>query len=135
MSTIDQQAVLFANEAFYRAFAARDLAAMDELWARDLPVACIHPGWGSLTDRRSVMKSWKDILGSASSPAISCRDARAFLLGSAAFVLCFEVLDGGYLIATNIFSREGGVWKLVHHQAGPTTQRPAEEEEPVGAVH
>ena len=30
----DREAVLFANEAFYRAFADRDIDAMDALWAR-----------------------------------------------------------------------------------------------------
>ena len=29
----DTDAVLFANEAFYRAFADRDEASMDDLWA------------------------------------------------------------------------------------------------------
>ena len=41
----DDEAVLFANEAFYRAFADRDVEAMDEVWAQGVPVACIHPGW------------------------------------------------------------------------------------------
>ena len=36
--------MLFANEAFYRAFADRDMAAMDGVWAVHAPVACIHPG-------------------------------------------------------------------------------------------
>src|SRR5215469_13040920 len=36
----DQDAVLAANLEFYRAFAARDLAAMDALWALQAPVAC-----------------------------------------------------------------------------------------------
>jgi hypothetical protein len=36
------------------------------------------------------------------------------------------------LAATNVFVREGGGWKLVHHQAGPCNLPPAdlpEEEE------
>ena len=40
----DEHAVLAANAAFYRAFAERDVDAMDALWARSIPVACIHPG-------------------------------------------------------------------------------------------
>ena len=39
-----EAAVLFANEVFYEAFKARDLATMELLWAEGLPVACIHPG-------------------------------------------------------------------------------------------
>ena len=37
-------AVLFANDAFYLAFATRDLSAMEALWAKACPVACIHLG-------------------------------------------------------------------------------------------
>ena len=132
---MDEEAVLFANEAFYSAFAARDIGAMDALWARSLPVACIHPGWGPLEDRRSVMQSWTDILGSGHSPAVSCRAAKAYMLGPVAFVVCFEVLDNGFLVATNIFAREAGSWKMTHHQAGPTTQVPADEEAPTTRIH
>ncbi|MBO0736369.1 MAG: nuclear transport factor 2 family protein, partial [Alphaproteobacteria bacterium] len=46
----DYDAVLAANLEFYRAFAARDLAAMDVLWAQRAPVACLHPGWTALKD-------------------------------------------------------------------------------------
>ena len=47
----DRMALLFANEAFYAAFAGHDYAAMEALWARHAPVACIHPGWGVLEGR------------------------------------------------------------------------------------
>jgi hypothetical protein len=48
-------------------------------------------------------------------------------------VICVEHLDGGDLIATNVFAREGTLWKLVHHQAGPTPR--LEAEAPPGPVH
>ncbi len=129
----ERDAVLFANEAFYRAFADRDVAAMDELWAKNGPVLCIHPGWQALTSRNDVIASWTRILTSGRSPAIICREPEAFMLGDVALVVCFEDVEGEYLIATNVFRREGGVWKIVHHQAGPTAGTPAEmddDEEP-----
>ena len=46
----DSDAVLAANLEFYRAFATRDLAVMEALWAKTAPVACIHPGWPALAD-------------------------------------------------------------------------------------
>ena len=58
----DQDAVLAANLEFYRAFAARDLTAMDALWARRAPVACLHPGWTALKDREAIIESWAGIL-------------------------------------------------------------------------
>jgi hypothetical protein len=42
----------------------------------------------------------------------------------------------GVLIATNLFVREGGGWKMAHHQAGPTSERPNIVAPPAdGAVH
>src|SRR2546421_709306 len=38
-------AVQAANQAFYRAFEALDLAAMDAVWAHEGACTCLHPGW------------------------------------------------------------------------------------------
>ena len=65
----------------------------------------------------------------SNAPAASPRDARAFVLGEAGYVTCFEAFPEGFLIATNLFVREEGEWRLVHHQAGPTRDQPAEEDE------
>jgi ketosteroid isomerase-like protein len=111
--------VLEVNEAFYRAFAARDADAMARLWAERLPVACIHPGWDVLAGREEVLASFRTILGGAEPPALSCSVAQAHVLGSVAFVTCHELLPGGRLAATNVFAREGGAWRMVHHQATP----------------
>ena len=116
--TSDETAVLAANAAFYRAFAARDVEAMNALWARRAPVACIHPGWQVLNGREAVMASWRGILAGAP-PAIDCRDAIARLAGTTAFVICTELLEAGELVATNVFVQEDGTWMLVHHHAGP----------------
>jgi ketosteroid isomerase-like protein len=129
-ASLDHDAVLFANEAFYRAFATRDLKAMDEIWARHCPVACIHPGWGPLHGREAVMRSWAGILANPDSPAVVCQGPRAVIFGDTAMVVCFEAVPGGFLIATNLFVRQGHLWKLVHHQAGPTNAEP--EAEPAG---
>lgn len=123
----ETEAVLFANEAFYRAFADRDVEAMDALWARRAPVACIHPGWSALEGRATVMQSWRAIMGNPASPAIRPRAAKAYLLGEVAFVVCFEEIEGQFLLATNIFVREDGRWRIAHHQAGPTNAAPPPE--------
>jgi hypothetical protein len=128
---MEREAVLFANEAFYRAFADRDFAAMDGLWAREGTVACIHPGWAPLVGRSQVMASWRGILANPKSPAIVCRRAQVFMQGRNAFVVCYEEFDGNFLVATNLFLREADGWKLIHHQSGPVpvpedTEEPAE---------
>lgn len=113
----DEEAVLEANAAFYRAFDQRDLEALAALWAEHAPVGCIHPGWAPLHGRKSVVASWKRIL-EGQPPRIACLGARAHIFGDCALVICSEHLEGGTLAATNVFAREGGAWKLVHHQAG-----------------
>ena len=116
----DLDAVLFANEAFYRAFADRDIDAMEALWAATAPICCIHPGWEAIYEREDVIESWHAIFSGGTSPAINCIAPRVYFYGEAAFVVCFEEIQGDHLIATNYFVRENNLWAMVHHQAGPT---------------
>ena len=111
--------VLAANQAFYKAFAARDMAQMEALWATGVSVACIHPGWNVLRGRELVIASWRSILGSENSPDVMCGNASAHVLGESAFVICEEQVADDVLIATNVFVRERGGWKMAHHQAAP----------------
>ncbi len=132
----DRDAALFANESFYQAFNDRDLAAMNALWSGAVPVTCIHPGWGAIDDRDEIIASWSAILADENAPGIRCKDANAEIYGDIAVVICFEMLGEGRLIATNIFHREGEVWKMVHHQAGPTSAAPdLSMDAPSGALH
>jgi len=128
-----ETAVKFANEAFYAAFTNRDAEAMDAVWSELDAVSCIHPGWPPLTGRAAVMQSWHDILANPDAPAITCGQETAYVAGEMAYVICAEFLDGGQLVATNIFVREAGTWKLVHHQAAPAPADPAAQKPPAKA--
>lgn len=134
MSPVEME-VLEANAAFYRAFAARDLATMTALWAERLPVACIHPGWDALSGREEVLESFERILGSEGSPDVRCTLAEAHVLGEVALVTCHEVLEGGRLAATNVFAREDGRWRIVHHQASPMAPGQARQEPKAGPAN
>ena len=119
----DSDAVLAANLHFYHAFTTRDVAAMEWIWARKAPVACVHPGWPPLADREAVIESWRGIFSNPDAPRIACYDEQVFLYGDTALVVCEEELEGGTLIASNWFVREDGAWRIAHHQAGQLAMR------------
>jgi len=122
----DEIEVLEVNSRFYAAFAGRDGAALEGLWAQAVPVTCVHPGWDALRGREEVVRSFRAILA-GDPPAIRCSAASAQVLGEAAVVVCHEHVPGaGRLVATNVFIREGGAWRLCHHQAGPLQQATAD---------
>ena len=124
---MDPHLALFANDAFYVAFATRDGAAMADIWSRLHPVSCIHPGWPALFGREAVVESWQRILANTDAPDVQVHNARAVLLDRMVNVLCYEVIGGQTLVATNCFVLEDGAPRLVHHQAGPCADPPAPE--------
>ncbi len=126
----ERDAVLFCNEAFYRAVNDRDVTALEDLWAADGPVSCLHPGWPAIIGRDQVLSSWRRILSHDASPKIVCREPVALLQGDVGIVICYEDVEGQLLVATNVFRRVGRHWRMIHHQAGPTAAElgPAEEE-------
>ncbi len=127
----DEIAVLDANSAFYRAFARRDVAALEDLWATEAGVACVHPGWDVLRGREAVMESWRAILR-GDAPDVSCASASAHVAGAMAWVVCRERIPGSApMAATNVFVHERGAWRICMHHAGIVAQ--AVDEPPPGA--
>ena len=123
----ESAAVLFANDAFYTAFANGDFDAMCETWADDDNLTCIHPGWAPLSGRDIVLDSWRAILSAPESPKIRCLEPQAHIMGETAYVIGYEQLSAGALAMTNIFVRKGRLWRMIHHQAGPCQDAPQEQ--------
>ncbi|WP_439816479.1 nuclear transport factor 2 family protein [Zavarzinia sp. CC-PAN008] len=118
----DESALIAANAAFYAAFARRDADALDALWAEDVTVACIHPGWSPRIGREAVMESWRAIVANPGSPRIVPEEPVAVVLGAVGLVICYERLGNDTLVATNTFLRQNGAWRMVHHQASPLAE-------------
>jgi hypothetical protein len=116
-----EAAVLQANATFYRAFTHGDYAAMSELWAEQVPVACLHPMAPALVGRRAVLESWRELLGEPPPFELRCDRPVVHVLGEVAVVTCYEGNGDrpAHLAATNVFVLEGARWRMVHHQAGP----------------
>jgi ketosteroid isomerase-like protein len=124
----EDDAILGANAAYYRAFATRDFAAMNRIWA-DEQVSCVHPGWPILVGRQAVLDSWRGILGNAGTERIAFRDATAMVAGSEGRVLCIEIIGATAFAASNWFRRMGGAWRMIHHHASPIVL-PTEDDVP-----
>jgi hypothetical protein len=122
-ATTETDAVLAANLEFYRAFGTCDYPAMNALWARSAPVQCIHPGWPAIMGREPVMRSWRNLLTSPEPTRVACHDDQAILYEDFALVICEEELSAGNLVATNMFVKEDGRWRMVQHQASPLIGR------------
>jgi ketosteroid isomerase-like protein len=114
-------AVLQVNGAFYRAFSEGDAAAMLALWAKHAPLVCVHPGSPALLGREAVLDSWRSMLRRKPSFELRCDDPAVSLFGETAIVTCYEAAgdDAAHLAATNVFVLEEGMWRMVHHHAGP----------------
>lgn len=121
--------VALANRAFYEALQARDLAAMDLVWSHGPETTCVHPGWHRLEGWSEIRRSWQNIFANSRPWSVSCEDVRVRMDGEIAVVACVEVIlpfgadepsDAARMQATNVFAREEGVWRLVHHHASPS---------------
>jgi ketosteroid isomerase-like protein len=124
----DEQEILAANARFYQAFADSDLSAMDELWAREESVGCIHPGWSLLSGRESIMSSWRAILRHRGG-IIAFSEPSVHLRGTMGMVVCREHIGEHVLLATNVFVRENGRWSMIHHHAAPVMPEDEDEDE------
>lgn len=111
-----------ANENFYSAFRSGNLAAMAAIWGRGDHVQCIHPAAGCIAGRDSVLQSWKLVL-STGRMSIQLEDVRIFANETNGYVTCVEVIEAddsqGRIAATNIFEKQDGKWKIVHHHGSP----------------
>ncbi len=139
--TSEEAAVAAANTAFYRALEARDLVAMDRIWAHEESASCVHPGWHRLDGWTEIRRSWENIFANARPWSVFCEDVRVEVSGDLAWVTCVEAItpfganpdeETARMQATNVLARRNGRWLLLHHHASPSpSSDPDEDEEPV----
>ena len=107
----DRAEVEEANARFYRVFESLDLRQMDEVWAHADHVRCVHPGWGLLTGWDAVRESWEAIFKNSEEMRFSITDVNAYVEGPIGNISVTS------LLATNIFERSAGEWRMIHHHA------------------
>ena len=116
-----------ANATFYRAIESNDIELMDEVWAHEAWIKCVHPGWEMISGWRRVRESWSRIFEDEQRMRISPTAVSVQVEGDFAWVTCLENItvfeetsfDSVQAAATNLFIRRDGRWLMVHHHASP----------------
>jgi len=128
------------ERAFYAAFEARDADAMMAVWAERAPLLCIHPSGPPLTLREAVAQSWRQILEGGGDMRFHLSDRRVVEGAEVSVRHVHENIhfgpglrDTALVLASNVFVREDGGWRICMHHASPG---PAPSRTPAGgAVH
>jgi ketosteroid isomerase-like protein len=124
----EEAAVAKANEEFYAAFEALDMDRMEACWLHDDGVRCIHPGWDAMVGWPQVSRSWMAIFANSAYIQFFLTDVEVHVDADTAWVTCAEnILSGGAgvevqdakVLATNVFRRAGGRWRMVLHHGSP----------------
>jgi len=126
----DTQAVLAANQAFYRAFEKKDIEAMSRVWSKGTGSLCIHPGRGILKSWDQIGVSWAQIFKNTSYFEIETNIITTEISGNLGYVVLSEnllqIVRGkrfeAQSMATNIFECMSQQWYLVHHHGSPLLQ-------------
>ena len=132
----NEELAMTANESFYKAFNARDLGAMKEVWSSHESVTCVHPGWNPLNGFEPIMESWQGIFKNSGNMDIQISDVKVVSSEGLARVSCIEKLYtiathgvlASKVFSTNLFRLNEGSWKMIMHHASPVPSQPESEE-------
>jgi ketosteroid isomerase-like protein len=121
------EAVTKAYQKFYDAFESLDIAKMDEVWAHQEYVTCIHPGWTIRSGWPAVRDSWVLIFNNTFSMKFELTEVMVQVAGDMAWVICVENLttqqsdepQQAKVLATNLFELIGDEWLMIHHHGSP----------------
>jgi ketosteroid isomerase-like protein len=136
-----ERAVAEANRSFYAAIESGDLDAMRALWVDGDEPTCVHPGTAVVRGAGQVGRSWALVMASTPYIQFFLTDVHVSLLPPSrevASVTCTEnvltgdartgphAFGGGKAVATNVFVRTAGGWRLWVHHASPVLSAPPE---------
>jgi ketosteroid isomerase-like protein len=126
------EAILDANQSFYRAFESLALDRMEKVWLRDPRIVCIHPGWPKLSGWGPVMASWERIFENVFEMKFDLSIIDVRFDGDLGLAVTEEHLtqrnyDGALstrVLSTNVFEQVGNQWLLVLHHGSPVMAPP-----------
>jgi ketosteroid isomerase-like protein len=130
----DIEGVKAANQAFYVAASARDLAQMDAVWAHAPHVRAIHPtsprvdvGWDEVrTGWQNLFGRYIEISVMMPDPHVPVSDTMAWVTGEDRFQARRNSGEevSVTLLGTSVFEKSGGTWLMVHHHVSVPPRPP-----------
>jgi ketosteroid isomerase-like protein len=130
----DVDRVNAASQVFIAAIGARDIHAMDKVWAHEPYTTFIGPlstsvvvGWDG------VRKAWEMRFGQFDRVTISLAESRVRINGKVAWAVGMEKVqllrkDGETIgfdaFVTNVFEERDGRWLMISHHATPVFTQP-----------
>jgi ketosteroid isomerase-like protein len=115
-----------ASDRFYAALNTMldgDATRMSDVWSHDPGVSTMHPLGGREIGWDAVRGSWEGAAQAFEGGSLSVSDLEVSVLGDVAYTTGTEHVEatvGGKSLhfdirATNIYRREDGGWKIIHH--------------------
>lgn len=115
-----------ASEQFYAALNRMlrgDADSLSAIWSHGAAVTTMHPIGGRQVGWNDVQSTWKQVAQLVSDGQVDLKDQRIHVAGDAAYETGVE--QGQFKLVgqrvavehrvTNIYRREAGEWKIVHH--------------------
>jgi uncharacterized protein (TIGR02246 family) len=117
-----------ASDRFYSALEAMangDARSMADVWSHDDDVTTMHPIGGREEGWDAVRGSWEGVASASTDGTLTRSDQVIRVIGNAAYELCTESVSWTFAgepmslegRATNVYRKEQGEWKIVHHHA------------------
>ena len=126
MSTEDE--VRNASNLFYAALNKMvngSSQSLSDIWSHSSAVTTMHPIGGRQVGWKDVSATWDQTAQVASEGQVKLQDQFIRVVGDMAYEIGVE--NAGFRIAgqkvtdqvrvTNIYQKEGGTWKIVHHHS------------------
>ena len=125
-----------AAERFYAALNTMvngDAGPMADIWAHDAGVTTMHPIGGRQVGWDQVQESWRQVAAISSGGKVTLADRLIRVVGDAAYELGTEHVEAtlaGQPVrtqarVTNIYRRDGGGWRIVHHHTDTSPEMQA----------
>jgi len=117
-----------ASEQFYAALNRMlngDAGALAAIWSHGPAVTTMHPIGGREVGWERVRDAWESVAQLATDGKVSLKDQLIQVVGEVAYEVGIEQGQfklGGHPVTvegrvTNIYQRQAGAWKIIHHHA------------------